>query len=208
VIGNFTGLPEDLSADSPHRNYAMTFRCRARRTGTALAPARSRREGALSASISTGRTRSFLRRGSATPTTLPSTPTANCSGSTPTWNGIGERRGIGPCACSTRSAQGDTGFREGSAKWPEYYADSIPAAVNIGIGCPTGVLFGYGAKYPAKYQKAYYILDWSYGRIIAVHLQAGGASYTGSWENFLAPKSLHASAGKDAAQSDGCRHWR
>ena len=48
----------------------------------------------------------------------------------------------------------DQGFREGTAKWPEYYIDSLPAAVNIGIGCPTGVGFGYGAKFPAKYQKA------------------------------------------------------
>src|SRR5882724_3087300 len=28
---------------------------------------------------------------------------------------------------------GDTGFREGAGKWPEYYPDSIPAAVSIGV---------------------------------------------------------------------------
>ena len=33
---------------------------------------------------------------------------------------------------------GEYGFREGSAKWPDYYADSLPAVVNIGLGCPTG----------------------------------------------------------------------
>jgi putative heme-binding domain-containing protein len=85
---------------------------------------------------------------------------------------------------------GDTGFREGTAKWPEYYFDSLPPTTNIGIGCPTGVVFGAGAKFPAKYQKAYYILDWSYGRLIAVHNTPKGSSYTGSWENFVAPKSL------------------
>jgi len=28
------------------------------------------------------------------------------------------------------------------SKWPEYYADSLPPVVNIGIGSPTGVKFG------------------------------------------------------------------
>jgi len=90
----------------------------------------------------------------------------------------------------------DHGFREGTAKWPEYYADSLPATVTIGIGCPTGVAFGEGAKFPAKYQRAFYIEDWTYGRLIAVHLTPDGSSYGGTWEDFLAPKSLHTSAGK------------
>jgi len=85
----------------------------------------------------------------------------------------------------------DFGFREGSAKWPEYYHDSLPAAVTIGIGCPTGVTFGEGAKFPAKYQRAFFIEDWSYARLIAVHLSPDGSTYGGSWENFLAAKTLH-----------------
>ncbi|MBC7966715.1 MAG: c-type cytochrome [Fuerstia sp.] len=91
---------------------------------------------------------------------------------------------------------GDNGFREGSAKWPEYYADGLPQTATIGIGCPTGVGFGTGAKFPVKYQKAFYICDWTYGRLIAVHLTPNGASYTGSFENFVAPKSLHGKGGK------------
>jgi len=85
----------------------------------------------------------------------------------------------------------DHGFREGSAKWPEYYEDSLPAAVNIGIGSPTGVDFGTGAKFPAKYQRALYIQDWSYGRILAVHLTPDGASYKGTFENFVVGKPLN-----------------
>ena len=42
------------------------------------------------------------------------------------------------------------GWRSGTGKWPEYYDDSLPAVVNIGPSSPTGVLFGYGAKFPAK----------------------------------------------------------
>ncbi|HBC60034.1 MAG TPA: heme-binding protein, partial [Planctomycetaceae bacterium] len=85
---------------------------------------------------------------------------------------------------------GDNGFREGTAKWPQYYPDGLPQTTTIGIGCPTGVTFGTGAAFPTKYQQAFYICDWTYGRLIAVHLRPDGASYSGSFENFVAPKSL------------------
>ena len=82
------------------------------------------------------------------------------------------------------------GWRNGAGKWPEYYPDSLGAVVNVGIGSPTGVTFGTGAKFPAKYQKAFYMCDWSYGRLIAAHLTPKGSSYTATFENFVAPKSL------------------
>ena len=44
------------------------------------------------------------------------------------------------------------GWRNGSGKWPTYYADSLPAAADIGPGSPTGITFGTGARFPAKYQ--------------------------------------------------------
>jgi putative heme-binding domain-containing protein len=86
---------------------------------------------------------------------------------------------------------GDQGFREGSAKYPEYYYDSLPPVVNIGIGSPTGVRFGTGAKFPVKYQKAMFIMDWSYGRILAVHLQETNSTYTGTFETFVKGKPLN-----------------
>jgi putative heme-binding domain-containing protein len=88
-------------------------------------------------------------------------------------------------------AGADYGYRGGSGKYPVYYEDSLPPVVNIGLGSPTGVVFGYGSKFPAKYQKALYIMDWTYGRLMAVHLKPHGASYEATWENFIAPKSLH-----------------
>jgi putative heme-binding domain-containing protein len=77
------------------------------------------------------------------------------------------------------------GFRNGDAKWPDYYPDSFGAVVNIGPGSPTGVTFGYGAKFPAKYQDALYLADWSFGKVRAVHLSPSGASYTGEVEDFI-----------------------
>lgn len=77
------------------------------------------------------------------------------------------------------------GFRNGDGKWPDYYIDSFGAAVNIGPGSPTGATFGYGAKFPAKYQDALFLADWSFGKIRAVHLTPNGASYTGEIEDFV-----------------------
>jgi putative heme-binding domain-containing protein len=79
----------------------------------------------------------------------------------------------------------DFGYRGGSGKWPIYYADSLPPVVNIGPGSPTGIVFGTGAKFPEKYQRALYICDWSYGKLYAVHLNAEGSAYRGEAEEFV-----------------------
>ena len=82
------------------------------------------------------------------------------------------------------------GWRYGSGKWPDYYPDSVGSVVDIGIGCPTGVSNGRGAKFPARYQRAMYVLDWTYGRLMAVHLQPEGATYRATFENFVCPTGL------------------
>lgn len=84
----------------------------------------------------------------------------------------------------------DFGYRNGSGKWPVYYPDSLPPTVNIGPGSPTGVTFGYGARFPARYQDALYICDWSYGKLYAIHLKPEGAAYSGEVEEFIAGTPL------------------
>ena len=51
------------------------------------------------------------------------------------------------------------GWRSGTGKWPTWYPDSLPAVVDTGPGSPVGVTFGTGAKFPAKYRRALYLLD-------------------------------------------------
>ncbi len=97
---------------------------------------------------------------------------------------------------------GEYGWRSGTANWPEYYADSLPPVVNIGIGSPTGVKFGTKSNFPQKYRAALFALDWSYGRIFAVHLKPQGASYGADYEVFLKGKPLNLTSlqfGKDGA---------
>jgi putative heme-binding domain-containing protein len=86
----------------------------------------------------------------------------------------------------------DFGFRNGSLVFPPRYPDNLPSIYDIGPGSPTGVCFGYGAKFPAKYQEAFYICDWSYGRLFAVHLAPDGSSYKAQVEEFAtgAPLAL------------------
>src|SRR5690606_33920291 len=82
------------------------------------------------------------------------------------------------------------GWRSGTGKWPEYYPDSLGSVVDIGPGSPTGIVFGYGAAFPEKYQRALYICDWSYGKLYAVHLDEDGSTYKGTAEQFIAGAPL------------------
>jgi putative heme-binding domain-containing protein len=82
------------------------------------------------------------------------------------------------------------GWRSGSGVWPAYFPDNLPAAVDIGPGSPTGIVFGTSAKFPAKYQQALFLCDWSYGNIYAAHLTPDGASYTGEFERFASAAPL------------------
>jgi putative heme-binding domain-containing protein len=77
------------------------------------------------------------------------------------------------------------GWRSGTSNFPHYYPDNLPPALDVGPGSPTGVAFGYGAKFPTKYQNALFLCDWSYGKLYAAHLKPQGATYTGELEEFM-----------------------
>ncbi|NBV22568.1 MAG: hypothetical protein EBS05_11710 [Proteobacteria bacterium] len=85
----------------------------------------------------------------------------------------------------------DYGWRRGTGRWPAWYPDTLPSVVDIGLASPTGVIFGHGSKFPAKYQKALFLCDWAYGRILAVHLTPQGASYTGTSELFVGGRPMN-----------------
>ena len=85
---------------------------------------------------------------------------------------------------------GDHGWRSGSGKWPVYYPDNLPPTLDVGPGSPTGVVFGSGAKFPARYQRAFYACDWTYGTMYAIHLTPDGASFKAVKEEFVAGKPL------------------
>ncbi|MFM8436414.1 MAG: heme-binding protein [Planctomycetia bacterium] len=96
----------------------------------------------------------------------------------------------------------ELGWRSGSGNWPACFPDCLPALVNIGPGSPVGVAFGYGAKFPAKYQRALYVCDWTFGTMYAIHLEPSGSTYTGVKEEFVSRTPLpltDMTIGKDGA---------
>ena len=86
------------------------------------------------------------------------------------------------------------GWRSGSAKWPEYFADSNGAVVNIGPGSPTGISFGHHSNFPPQFQDKLFICDWTFGTIYTVDLQEQGSSYRGTATEFLHGEPLNISA--------------
>jgi putative heme-binding domain-containing protein len=95
-----------------------------------------------------------------------------------------------PTRVNHATSGSELGWRSGSGKWPSYYPDSLPAMIDIGPGSPVGVEFGYGAKFPARYQKALFICDWTFGTMYAIHITPSGSTYTATKEEFLSRTPL------------------
>jgi putative heme-binding domain-containing protein len=89
---------------------------------------------------------------------------------------------------------GDFGWRGVTQQWPPYFPDHPDNAVpgyNIGKGSPTAVKFGTQSNFPPRYRDALFILDWTYGRVIAVHAIPRGSSYLMMAETFLQGRPLN-----------------
>ena len=107
-----------------------------------------------------------------------------------------------PTRVNHATSGSELGWRSGSGKWPACYPDSLPALVDLGPGSPVGVAFGYGARFPAKYQRALYACDWTFGTMYAIHLEPTGSTYKGVAEEFVARTPLpltDMTIGKDGA---------
>ena len=88
----------------------------------------------------------------------------------------------------------DYGWRGVTGTWPPYYpdhADNALPVVDIGKGSPTAVKFGMRSRFPRRWRRALFVLDWAYGRVIAVHLDPRGASYRAQSELFLRGRPLN-----------------
>jgi putative heme-binding domain-containing protein len=100
---------------------------------------------------------------------------------------------------------GDYGWRRGTGVLPVWAPDTLPSAVDIGVGSPTAVQFGTRSRFPEPWRSALFILDWAYGKIYGVHLQRTGASYSGRSEVFASGRPLNVT-GVDFGQ-DGAMYF-
>ncbi len=85
---------------------------------------------------------------------------------------------------------GEYGWRSGSGKWPAWSPDSLPAACDTDPASPTGMLHGSGGAFPAPWRGMLFAADWTYGRILAVTLSPDGATFTGTWQPFVAGRPM------------------
>ena len=190
VNGNFTKLPQDLAPTSPHKNYADDLLLGRMEDGNGFGADNKPPGGHIHRLDPDGKVCELYAAGQRNDYDIAFNTDGELFGfdSDMEWDwGTPWYR---PIRINHIVSGADFGFREGTGKWPNYYPDSLPTTLDIGIGSPTGVKFGTGSSYPPKYQKALYAMDWTYGRILAVHLSPKGSTYTGSFENFLCPTSL------------------
>ncbi len=100
---------------------------------------------------------------------------------------------------------GDYGYREATKVLPPRFADQAddaPPLIDIGRGSPTSIMFGFQLQFPSPYRQALFALDWTYGRVLAIHLSPRGAGYRASTELFLQGKPLNVTdivAGQEGA---------
>lgn len=188
--GNFVAVPKDISPNSPHKNYADDQLLPRGEDGNGFGAGMKPPGGFILRGDKDGKNWELFAAGMRNAYDF----AFSNAGEMFTFDSDMEYDWSMPWYRPTRIYQlvsgGDYGFREGTAKWPIYYPDGLPPILDTAIGSPTGVTFGYGAKFPARYQKALYAMDWSYGRIFAIHLKPQGASYSATKETFVHGKPL------------------
>jgi putative heme-binding domain-containing protein len=80
---------------------------------------------------------------------------------------------------------GENGWRATSKKWRKYFTDTVGSVVDIGPGCPTGVIAGINANFPTRYRDAIFLCDWTFATMYAMHLKPDGSSYKGKVDTFV-----------------------
>ncbi len=85
----------------------------------------------------------------------------------------------------------DYGWRTGSSKMPDYYLDTLPGVDGVGRGSPVGVAFYYHDAYPEKFRGAFFMGDWSRGRIRVIFPEHAGATYAGETDDFIVGEPLN-----------------
>ena len=90
------------------------------------------------------------------------------------------------------AAGGEFGWRSGWSKWPNYFIDSLPPAMEMGRGSPAGTEVYDHYMYPVRYHNVLFMCDWSRGRILAIRPRPHGSTYKATAEVFLEGQPLNA----------------
>jgi putative heme-binding domain-containing protein len=180
VIGNDVVLPPSMTEDSPYRNPQNDW----------LLPSRhdlghDNRVGYIAKVDPEGKTWEVVAGGFRNQVDI----AFNQEGEMFTWDADMEWDVGLPWYRPTRLnhivSGGEYGWRWGTGKWPAWFPDSLPTTLDTGLGSPTGMMFGFRSRWPARYQNALFMADWQFGRILMVDVVPNGATYAATAEWFL-----------------------
>jgi putative heme-binding domain-containing protein len=190
LAGNFTDPPKELAATSPLKDFAEDQLTPRQPDGNGFATGRMAPGGWIIRCDENGKNAELFCAGFRNPYDMDFNP----DGELFTWDADMEWDIGAPWYRPTRVCMaysgGEYGWRYGTGKWPEYFEDSLPPVVNTGLGSPTGVTFGTGAKFPARFQRAMFGLDWAYGKIDVFDVVPDGAGYRATFELFISGKAF------------------
>ncbi len=71
----------------------------------------------------------------------------------------------------------NAGWVSRSWKRPGYFFDMPPVVASVGRGSPTGVACYRHTQFPHAYDGALFVLDWTFGRVLALPIQRSGETW-------------------------------
>src|SRR5206468_400135 len=146
--GNHTDVPQGLAADSPYRNYHEDLLLPRQWDGNGHAAGRYAPGGYVLRTDADGKNWEMVLAGFRNAYDL----AFNADGELFTFDSDMEWDWGMPWYRPTRvnhcTSGSEHGWRSGTGVWPDHYPDNLPPVINIGIGSPTGVGNGIGAKFP------------------------------------------------------------
>ena len=194
LAGNFTDLPKTLLPSSPVKNYGEDQLTLRDPDGNGFATGRMAPSAWIIRCDQDGKKDELFCAGYRNPYDM----NFNTDGELITWDSDMEWDIGAPWYRPTRICMaisgGEFGYRFGTGPWPDYSEDSLPPVCNTGLGSPTGLTFGTGAKFPAKFQQALYGEDWAYGKILVFYMVPEGAGYKATFETFISGKPFDPTA--------------
>ncbi len=89
------------------------------------------------------------------------------------------------------TAGADMGWRSGSSKFSSHYIDQAPVVCDTGRGSPSGAVLYQHLQFPARYQNAIFLADWSQGKILTMKNKRQGAGFIGETKEFLSGRPMN-----------------